>query len=320
MDFVIRTGDFGVMNHHSICNRGTAQSGNLCHCPIAHSPIADFQVCPMITADGQLSRSRAVLRHHPHPRHDVLGRSAVPARPGGRQLRRARVGQGGAHQGRRTTIAPTTSRRPASRRCSNLLAAKLREKNGIPVGGPDEVMVASGGIHGLFAVCQGLLEPGDEVLVPDPAWPPAPGGILFARAVPVRYPLHESRGWRPDRRGDAPARSRRKTRAIYVNSPSNPTGGVLTRDDLEAIAELAARARPVGDLRRSLRGRGVRRTRTHEHRVAARHVRAHDSDLHVQQDVRDDRACGSRTSPCAIARFAIACERCSSTPSRTRRR
>ena len=119
-----------------------------------------------------------------------------------------------------------------------LLATKLREKNRVPVGGPDEVMVASGGIHALFAVFHGLLEPGDEVLVPDPAWPPAPGGILFARAVPVRYGLYEARGWRPDldemRRLVTP-----KTRAIYVNSPSNPTGGVLTRADLEAIADLA---------------------------------------------------------------------------------
>jgi aspartate aminotransferase len=120
----------------------------------------------------------------------------------------------------------------------NLLAAKLTEKNGIPVGGPEEVMVASGGIHALFAVFHGLLEPGDEVLVPDPAWPPAPGGILFARSVPVRYGLYESRGWRPDleeMRGLVTP----KTRAIYVNSPSNPTGGVLTREDLDAIADLA---------------------------------------------------------------------------------
>src|SRR4249920_204960 len=44
----------------------------------------------------------------------------------------------------------------------DLLVTKMREKNGLPIGGPDEVMVTSGGIHGGFAVCQGLLEPGDE--------------------------------------------------------------------------------------------------------------------------------------------------------------
>ena len=118
------------------------------------------------------------------------------------------------------------------------LLKKMRDRNQIPVGGADEVMVTSGGIHGMYAVCQGLLEPGDEVLVPDPAWPPAQGNILCAHGVPVPYALHESNGWRPDvdemRRLVTP-----KTRAIYVNSPSNPTGGVLSRSDLEAIATLA---------------------------------------------------------------------------------
>ena len=120
----------------------------------------------------------------------------------------------------------------------DLLVTKLRERNGIPVEGPDEVMVTSGGIHGVYVVCQGLLEPGDEVLVPNPEWPPAQGNVSCAHAIPVGYPLHESRGWRPDvdeMRRLVTAR----TRAIYVNSPNNPTGGVLTRDDLEAIAALA---------------------------------------------------------------------------------
>jgi aspartate aminotransferase len=119
-----------------------------------------------------------------------------------------------------------------------LLVKKMQDKNGIPIGSADEVMVTSGGIHGVFCICQGLLEPGDEVLVPDPEWPPAQGNVSCAHAVPVGYPLHESLGWRPDvdeMRGLITP----KTRAIYVNSPSNPTGGVLTRADLEAIAALA---------------------------------------------------------------------------------
>ena len=120
----------------------------------------------------------------------------------------------------------------------DLLVKKLREKNKIPVGSADEVMVTSGGIHGVFSVCQGLLEPGDEVLVPDPEWPPAQGNIACAHARPVGYPLHESRGWRPDV-AEMRGLITDKTRAIYVNSPNNPTGGVLTRADLEAIAELA---------------------------------------------------------------------------------
>jgi aspartate/methionine/tyrosine aminotransferase len=119
-----------------------------------------------------------------------------------------------------------------------LIVSKMRAKNGIPVGGTDEVMVTSGGIHGVFAICQGLLEPGDEVLVPDPEWPPAQGNVACARAVPVGYPLHESLGWRPDV-AEMASLITPKTRAIYLNSPNNPTGGVMTRADIEAVADLA---------------------------------------------------------------------------------
>ena len=134
----------------------------------------------------------------------------------------------------RTHYVQTTGIPPLIER----LVEKMRRVNGIPIDAADEVMVTSGGIHGMFAACQGLLDPGDEVLVPDPAWPPAPGNILAARAVPVPYPLHESAGWRPDV-DEMRALVTPKTRAIYVNSPNNPTGGVLSRKDLEAIAELA---------------------------------------------------------------------------------
>jgi aspartate/methionine/tyrosine aminotransferase len=125
-------------------------------------------------------------------------------------------------------------------RLQELLADKLRTKNRIPIGSPDEVMVTTGGIHGVFIACQGLLEPGDEVIVPDPEWPPAMGNIKLAHVVPVPCPLRESLGWRWDL--DELARTiTPKTRAIYVNSPNNPTGGVMTRADMEGIAALAAR-------------------------------------------------------------------------------
>ncbi len=119
-----------------------------------------------------------------------------------------------------------------------LLARKLRHNNRLPVESPDEVLVTNGGIHGLYLLCQALLEPGDEVLVPDPEWPPACSNILTAHGVPVRYPLHEARDWRFDPEELAAAITPR-TRVIYVNSPNNPTGGVLTRADLEFVASLA---------------------------------------------------------------------------------
>jgi len=118
-----------------------------------------------------------------------------------------------------------------------LLAAKLRGRNGIPVGSSDEVMATTGGIHGLYIICQGLLEPGDEVIIPDPEWPPAAGNILAAHGVPVPCRLHERLGWRYDLE-ELASHIGPKTRAIYINSPNNPTGGVLTREDIQRISDL----------------------------------------------------------------------------------
>jgi aspartate aminotransferase len=118
-----------------------------------------------------------------------------------------------------------------------LLAAKLRRVNGIPIGDADEVMVTTGGIHALFIVCQALLEPGDEVIVPDPEWPPCMGNIKAARAVPVPCCIHETLGWRYDL-AELESAITSRTRAIYINTPHNPTGGVLTRNDVEGIAGL----------------------------------------------------------------------------------
>ena len=60
-------------------------------------------------------------------------------------------------------------------RLRQLIAAKLRDLNGIPIDDVDDVLVTNGGIHGLYILCLSLLEPGDEVLLPDPEWPPAAG-------------------------------------------------------------------------------------------------------------------------------------------------
>jgi len=123
-------------------------------------------------------------------------------------------------------------------RLRELIAGKLREWNGIPVEDPDEVLVTHGGIHGLYMICRALLEPGDEVIVPDPEWPPAAGNILAARGVPVGCPLHEATGWRYDL-DELASKITSRTRVLYLNSPHNPTGGVLTRSDLERIAAIA---------------------------------------------------------------------------------
>jgi aspartate aminotransferase len=122
-------------------------------------------------------------------------------------------------------------------RLLELAAAKLRSVNGTPISAPDEIMMTTGGIHALYIVCQALLEPGDEVIVPDPEWPPCMGNIRLAQGVVVPCPLHEQLGWRFDL-DELESRITAKTRAIYINSPHNPTGGVLTREDIERIAAI----------------------------------------------------------------------------------
>jgi len=123
-------------------------------------------------------------------------------------------------------------------RLRELIAAKLRAKNGIADADAEHVLVTNGAIHGLYALFQALVEPGDEVIVPDPVWPPTAGNILAAHGVPVTCPLYESSGWRFDL-DELESKITPKTRAIYVNSPHNPTGGMLTRADLERIAAIA---------------------------------------------------------------------------------
>jgi aspartate/methionine/tyrosine aminotransferase len=125
-------------------------------------------------------------------------------------------------------------------RLRELIAAKLRQRNGIPIADVEEVLVTNGGIHGLYIICLSLLDPGDEVLIPDPEWPPAAGNILAARGVPVGYRLHEANGWNPDL-DEIEAKITPQTRILYLNSPNNPTGGVLTRAYLERLAAIATR-------------------------------------------------------------------------------
>jgi aspartate aminotransferase len=123
-------------------------------------------------------------------------------------------------------------------RLRELIADKLRRKNDLPIGTEDEVLITNGGIHAIYVACQALLDSGDEVVVPDPEWPPCVGNVLAARAIPVAWPLSESRGWRYDldklRASITP-----RTRAIYLNSPHNPTGSVLERRELEVVAAVA---------------------------------------------------------------------------------
>jgi len=123
-------------------------------------------------------------------------------------------------------------------RLRQLLAEKMRNENAIPIGSDDEVVPSNGGTHGIWAIMHALFEPGDEVIVSDPEWPATMAIAIAARATPVAVPLYERLGWRWDLDELEKAITPR-TRALYVNSPNNPSGGVMPRGDLERIAAIA---------------------------------------------------------------------------------
>jgi aspartate aminotransferase len=123
------------------------------------------------------------------------------------------------------------------------LVEKLSRENRLTCD-PDDVVVTEGGTHALFLAFQALLAPGDEVLVPSPHWMAIPKLVAFAegasmRAVPVYLDLADGTldpAALAARLGEA---ATPRTRGIYVNTPNNPTGVVLTREQLEAIAAVA---------------------------------------------------------------------------------
>jgi aspartate/methionine/tyrosine aminotransferase len=90
----------------------------------------------------------------------------------------------------------------------------------------------------MFITALALLEPGDEVIIPDPGFPAYLAMIESAGAVPIRVSLAESRAWSLDLDAFDRALTAR-TRLIIVNSPSNPTGGVVPRQDLRHVAQRA---------------------------------------------------------------------------------
>ena len=188
-------------------------------------------------------------------------RSAVPARSGRRQLRRARVGQGRARRAASTTTARTTCRRPAFRRCSSCSRRRCGRRTAFPIGGADEVMVTTRRHPRRLRACQGLLEPGDEVLVPDPGVAAGAGQHRVrarrAGAVSAARVARLAAGRRRDARLDH-AEDARHLRQLAEQPDGRRADARGSRGDRRA----RARAQPLGDLRRGVRGRRLRRAST----------------------------------------------------------
>jgi aspartate aminotransferase len=116
------------------------------------------------------------------------------------------------------------------------IAARYRHLT--PEIGRDSVVVTAGGSEGLAATALTLYESGDEVLVPNPGFVLYPAHAKLCEATPVPYDLDERRGFQPDL-DSLERRITPKTRAIVVNSPANPTGGVLSASAVARIRKLA---------------------------------------------------------------------------------
>ncbi len=102
---------------------------------------------------------------------------------------------------------------------------------------PEEILIGSGAISVLCLACTAILDIGDEVLLPDPGWANYNGLITQVGAVPVPVRVKEENGFMYDVE-DLRAAITPKTKMILINSPSNPTGGVASAENLRQIADL----------------------------------------------------------------------------------
>ncbi len=117
------------------------------------------------------------------------------------------------------------------------IAKHIGETRGIPVS-PDEVVVTPGAKPIMFFVILALVNRGDEVVYPNPGFPIYESVINFVAGVPVPIPLREETGFGFDL-DVFERRASSKTKLIIINSPQNPTGGVLERAQIDRIAEIA---------------------------------------------------------------------------------
>ena len=121
------------------------------------------------------------------------------------------------------------------------IAADVARSRGIDVD-PAQVVVTPGGKPIMFFAILALVEPGDEVLMPNPAFPIYESMVNFVGGTPVFVPLRQENGFRFDLDEFSEGLSE-KTRMVILNSPANPTGGVFTAEDISGIAEIL-RGRP----------------------------------------------------------------------------
>lgn len=100
---------------------------------------------------------------------------------------------------------------------------------------PNQIVISNGGKHTLTNIFQAILNPGDEVIIPAPYWLSYPEIVKLADGVPVFIKADKSQSYKVTA-GQIADACTAKTKALIINSPSNPTGMIYTREELEAIA------------------------------------------------------------------------------------
>ncbi|WP_186645698.1 pyridoxal phosphate-dependent aminotransferase [Fluviispira vulneris] len=118
------------------------------------------------------------------------------------------------------------------------LAQKLHFQNNIKVT-ENDIYVTNGAMHALFVVFQCMLAQGDEVIVPEPLWTEIGDNIRLAGGVTVSVPLTRAKNYQYSYE-DILNKITPKTKAIFVNSPQNPSGAIVPKEELRKIANLAA--------------------------------------------------------------------------------
>ena len=119
-----------------------------------------------------------------------------------------------------------------------IIAEKLKRENGITVHPQSGVVAVTGATNGMYLALQVTINPGDEVLIPEPLYPFYYHYVNMSGGIPVTYPLLEEKNFGIDldllEKVITP-----KTRMIIINSPSNPTGAVFSLEELKGVAKLA---------------------------------------------------------------------------------
>jgi len=165
-------------------------------------------------------------------------------------------------------------------------AIELERENGIDADPEKEITVTSGSQEAMFITALGILNPGDEALILDPYYPAYFEDTLLAEAVPVTVPLKEEENYHVNME-TLEKRITKKTKMIWICNPSNPTGHVFSKEDLEVIAEVAKRHNLIvfaDEIYEKLLYE-----KAHKHRLLTRNGRQNNHSERLLKSLRDDR-------------------------------